>query len=123
MATIQLTTPIGGICNGKLLTFNAPVGSEEITSLSVAGIDFEIVDANGKALDECGIVFAKDSMITVALDIENRKAVLNSDAFLSSGDSIINAKDGKTKIKIWVGNQEEKDAIGETDPNTLYFCL
>lgn len=73
---INLSTPDSGIANGMELSFRAPCDCSDVTGVTLAGVEYALVDASGESLSGCSKYFVKNAVLTVIIDTENKKATL-----------------------------------------------
>lgn len=63
---------------GLQITFVAPCDCSEVTSLSIGGVTYYIVDTNEKPIGYMGVFWLAGTTVTLTLDCENKKAYMPS---------------------------------------------
>lgn len=77
MKTINLTLPDGEIpVNGKQVSFVAPCDCSVTKCLRINDAEYAIVDATGCKVTEKGGAWTANSIVSVILDVDNKKAYL-----------------------------------------------
>lgn len=69
-------TTYAKIETGLQITFVAPCDCSEVTSLSVGGVTYYIVDTNEKPIGYTGSFWTAGTVVTLTLDCENKKAYM-----------------------------------------------
>lgn len=69
-------TTYAKIETGLQITFVAPCDCSEVTSLSVGGVTYYIVDTNEKPIGYMGSFWTAGTAVTLTLDCENKKAYM-----------------------------------------------
>lgn len=106
MANIKLNLP-GAPFTGQLVTFPAPCGCDEVTDgLSINGEIYTIVDAMGNCVTGAGGTWCSGAQVSVALDVENKKAYLQN-----------HTQGARIAIGSYVGTGK----YGKDNPNILTF--
>lgn len=82
MATLTLTLPAGeGAVTGKQITFKAPCDCTDITGLVIDGVTYTLVDAcDFDVLSLQCLAFVSGAMVSVIVDVENKKAYIQNAA-------------------------------------------
>ena len=79
MAKIKLTLPGLEIpVDGKQVTFTAPCPCSAVDGIQIDGVDYDIVDSAGNVVPFGRDVWREGAVLTVVLDVTNRKAYLQN---------------------------------------------
>lgn len=74
---LVLTLPVGEVLTtGKQVTFEAPCGSEGLNEISVNGVTYDLVDAEGNSL--VANSFNAEAMVSVIFNVEKKKAFIQN---------------------------------------------
>lgn len=73
---INLSTPDIGVTDGMELSFRAPCDCSDVTGVTLDGVTYTLVDASGESLSGCSKYFVKNAVLTVIIDMVNKKANL-----------------------------------------------
>lgn len=81
MSVIKVTLPPGEIpAEGKQVSFKAPCTCDQTDAIQIEGVDYTVCDALGKCVTGIGGVWDVDSIISVILSPEQRKAYIQNNA-------------------------------------------
>jgi len=79
MAKIKLTLPGLEIpVNGKQVSFTAPCDCSVVDGIQIDGVDYDVVDSAGHTVSFGKNVWCSGALLTVTLDVDNRKAYLQN---------------------------------------------
>lgn len=79
MAKIKLTLPGLEIpVNGKQVSFTAPCDCSVVDGIQIDGVDYDVVDSAGNTVSFGKNVWCSGALLTVTLDVDNRKAYLQN---------------------------------------------
>lgn len=79
MAKIKLTLPGLEIpVNGKQVSFTAPCSCSAVDGIHIDGVDYDVVDSAGNVVPFGRFVWCEGAVLTVTLDVTNRKAYLQN---------------------------------------------
>ena len=79
MAKIKLTLPGLEIpVNGKQVSFTAPCSCSAVDGIQIDGVDYDLVDSAGNVVPFGRFVWCEGAVLTVTLDVTNRKAYLQN---------------------------------------------
>lgn len=110
---ITLSTPESGITNGMELSFRAPCDCTDVTGISLNGLTYALVDASGNKLTTCSGYFNKDSLLTVIIDTDNKKASLLNPLVNTYTQSLGSPKDlaSKNAPTVWARVKEIENSL------------
>lgn len=75
MAVIKVTLPPGELpVNGKQVSFKAPCDCLAAEAIQIEGVNYTVVDNMGCCVTGKGGTWAEGTVVTVVLDVDNRKA-------------------------------------------------
>ena len=79
MAKIKLTLPLGEIpVDGKQVSFVAPCDCSAVDGIQIDGVDYDVVDSAGNVIPFGRGVWSNGAVLSVILDVTNRKAYLQN---------------------------------------------
>lgn len=79
MSVVKLTLPNGEMpVNGKQVTFIAPCTCLETEALQIDGENYTVVDTLGNCVTGIGDMWQVGAVITVVLDVDNKKAYMQN---------------------------------------------
>lgn len=86
MATFTITLPSEvEVLNGKQITFRAPADNDGITGIIVNDVTYDLVDTANNSISACVNVFKSGSLVSVIMDTENAKAIVQRNAAVPPG--------------------------------------
>lgn len=92
MAKIKLTLPGMEIpVDGKQVTFVAPCDCSVADGIQIDGVDYDIVDSIGKTVSFGKGVWDVGAVLTVSLDVTNRKAYLQNQNGYTKAETLTDA--------------------------------
>jgi hypothetical protein len=81
MSIVKVTLPPGEIpVEGKQVSFKAPCTCDQTEAIQIEGVDYTVCDALGKCVTGIGGVWDVDSIVSVILSPEQRKAYIQNNA-------------------------------------------
>ena len=119
MSTIKLTLPVGeSCCVGKQITFKAPSGCTNISTITVDGNIYQLVDVFGKPESSLGKLYDAGTLVTVILDTNKRKAYLQNPSLDTVFVAATVAQESADKAQLSADNaQESADKAQESADN------
>lgn len=115
MATFTITLPSNvEVLHGKQITFRAPADCTGVTGIIIDNVTYDLVDASNKSVSNVGS-YINGAMLSVILDVENKKAYLQNGV-----SSTIGSADSSAKLFL-IGSTEQSDTNDKTySRNTAY---
>ena len=100
MSVVKITLPLGEIpVNGKQVSFAAPCDCDKVTGLSIEGEIYTVCDAMGRTVTGIGGVFCQGSIVSVVLNVTEKKAYIQNPAFPTTETWIFTLEDDSTVTK------------------------
>lgn len=76
----------GAAFTGKIVTFKAPCDCTEATGLVIGEDTYDVVDALGNCITGSYLAWRSGALVSVALDVDDKKATLQSGVVSGGGD-------------------------------------
>lgn len=120
MSKIRIILPNGEQpITGKSVSFKAPCDCKEASYVAIGDIDYVIVDIAGNAITGTDGGWVKDAIVSVILDVEERRAYLQASA--SNAQTIVTING--VQLKFFAGTREEYEALSDAEKENLYAII
>jgi len=100
---LELTLPAGIYAqSGLIVNFKTPVDNTSVNYVIIENVEYELVDATNTYINNYKNAFAAESIVSITLDLENHKAVVNNLKFSSKVKVTNEAPDDEEDFEIWI---------------------